>query len=328
MTTKLGLFCDKVMEAGWLMAVILVPLFFNVYSSRVFEPDKLTLLRSIALVMIVAWLIRLLESRSGTSGVERQSFRRTLTETPLVLPALALALVYLISTLGSVVPLVSLLGSYQRLQGTFTTYSYLIVFAIAVQGLRRREQVERLIHAILVTSLAVSLYGLIQHDRLDPLPWGGDVTSRVASNMGNAIFVAAYLIMTLPLAFSRMIDTLVRILADEPPRRAALMSVILIVIVLAQIAVWMSAGFVTGILVGVALIVLASIGSALLGRPAAPFALLASYSFIFAAQAVTIIFSQSRGPWLGLMAGLYVFALLGLVALRRLAVGPLASDRR
>jgi hypothetical protein len=58
MRTRLGWFCDKVIEAGWLAAVIIVPLFFNIYSQRVFEPDKLSLLRSIALVMGVAWLAR------------------------------------------------------------------------------------------------------------------------------------------------------------------------------------------------------------------------------------------------------------------------------
>ena len=61
MITKLSVYCDKIIEAGWLFSVILIPLFFNVYSSRVFEPDKLTLLRSIVLVMIVAWLIKVLE---------------------------------------------------------------------------------------------------------------------------------------------------------------------------------------------------------------------------------------------------------------------------
>ena len=58
MRTRLSLFCDKVIEAGWLAAVIVVPLFFNIYSQRVFEPDKLSLLRSIALVMSAAWLVR------------------------------------------------------------------------------------------------------------------------------------------------------------------------------------------------------------------------------------------------------------------------------
>ena len=61
MQTKLSVFCDRLIEAGWLAALIVVPLFFNIHSSRVFEPDKLSLLRSIALVMAAAWLLRAVE---------------------------------------------------------------------------------------------------------------------------------------------------------------------------------------------------------------------------------------------------------------------------
>ena len=41
MQTKLSVFCDKLIEAGWLASAAVIPVFFNVYSSRVFEPDKL-----------------------------------------------------------------------------------------------------------------------------------------------------------------------------------------------------------------------------------------------------------------------------------------------
>ncbi len=44
--TPLALLCEKILEAGWFAALILAPLYFNVYSSRVFEPDKITLIRS------------------------------------------------------------------------------------------------------------------------------------------------------------------------------------------------------------------------------------------------------------------------------------------
>ena len=54
--SKLSVFCEKLIEACWLAAIILAPLFFNVYSSRVFEPDKISLVRSLALVMLAAWL--------------------------------------------------------------------------------------------------------------------------------------------------------------------------------------------------------------------------------------------------------------------------------
>ena len=56
-STKLSVFCDKLLEIGWLLALIITPLFFNVYSSRVFEPDKLTTLRTLALIMAAVWLV-------------------------------------------------------------------------------------------------------------------------------------------------------------------------------------------------------------------------------------------------------------------------------
>jgi len=212
METRLSVFCERVIEAGWLAAVIVVPLFFDVYSSRVFEPDKLSLLRSIALVMIVAWLVRLLEGRLRTreqdSSLEQDGGVLGFLRLPLVIPTLMVVSVHTLTTITSVVPGVSFWGSYQRLQGTYTFLSYVVVFLLILNTLRSRQQLERLLTVIVVTSLPVALYGIIQHFRLDPLPWGGDVTARVASNMGNAIFVAAYLIMVVPLVVGRFITTL------------------------------------------------------------------------------------------------------------------------
>ncbi|MCB0156802.1 MAG: hypothetical protein KDD83_01625, partial [Caldilineaceae bacterium] len=56
--TKIDQWCEAVIEAGWLAALIVAPLFFNVFSSRVFEPDKISLVRSIMLVMALAWLVK------------------------------------------------------------------------------------------------------------------------------------------------------------------------------------------------------------------------------------------------------------------------------
>lgn len=192
--TKLGAYCEKLIEAGWLAAIVVVPLFFNVYSSRVFEPDKITLLRSIAVVMAAAWLIKTVEqglrrgdgAKIGLAGLWRQ-----LVSVPLALPTLALVAIYLLSTLTSVVPRTSFIGSYQRLQGTYSTLSYVVIFFLMLQGVRTRAQVERFVTTVVLTSVPISLYGILQHYGLDPLPWGGDVRSRVAGNMGNAIFIAA-----------------------------------------------------------------------------------------------------------------------------------------
>ena len=82
MPSRLGRYCEAVIEASWLGAIVLVPLFFNVYSARVFEPDKLTLLRSIALVMIAAWLVRVVDGQEWKNLDSPKSLWRF----PMVLP--------------------------------------------------------------------------------------------------------------------------------------------------------------------------------------------------------------------------------------------------
>jgi cyclophilin family peptidyl-prolyl cis-trans isomerase/tetratricopeptide (TPR) repeat protein len=218
MRTRLSVFCDKVIEAGWLAALVIVPLFFDIYSQRVFEPDKISLLRSLALVMSAAWLVRVIEDWRGgarTAGANSgeipgdaagaPSFLARLVHKPMVLPTLLLVLVYLLSSVLSVAPAVSFLGSYQRLQGTFTTLAYIVIFFLVLDGLRTRRQFERLVTTAIVVSFPIALYGLVQHFGLDPLPWGGNVTYRVAANMGNAIFVAAFMIMVVPLTLTRLL---------------------------------------------------------------------------------------------------------------------------
>ena len=268
MNSRLSRWCDGFLEAGWLVAILAIPLFFNIHSERVFEPDKLTLLRSIAVLMAAVWVVRFIDQQ-GWRGLAEQRFSNpnSIWHKPFVLPVSLLLLVYLLSTLFSINPRISWAGSYQRLQGTYTTLSYAAIFAIMAGTLRTREQVRRVIDVAIVTSIPVALYGILQHFGHDPLPWGGDVQTRVAGQMGNAIFIAAYLIMVIPLTLARIIDAFSNILGDE--RLAA------------------------------ADVVRASV-----------------YIFTLAIQLLTLYWSGSRGPLIGLAVGLFSFLLVLLVSLR------------
>ena len=162
MNTKLSIFCGKVIEAGWLAAVVAVPVFFNIYTARTFEPDKITLLRSIVGIMALAWIIMVVEQGAGNAGDKSISFVdriRGLFKIPLFLPTYLLVLIYIISTIFSISPNVSIWGSYQRLQGTYSALSYIVLFALIAGNLRTREQVDRLVTTIIVTSIPVALYG-------------------------------------------------------------------------------------------------------------------------------------------------------------------------
>ncbi|MBF6612369.1 MAG: O-antigen ligase family protein [Chloroflexi bacterium] len=223
MLTRLGYYADKTIELGWLAAAVLAPLFFNVYSSRVFEPDKISLVRSVVLIMLAAWLVKLFEggvraysqstapTRTGkviaaTQGAAERGLPSWLgfLRVPMIAPVLIYAAAYLLSSIFTVTPDATIWGSYQRLQGTYSQYSYMLLGFLVIANMRTREQLERLISFMLLTSLPVALYGLLQAARLDPLPWAGDTATRVASSMGNAIFVAAWLIMVVPFCLYRI----------------------------------------------------------------------------------------------------------------------------
>jgi len=254
--TKLGLFCEGIIEAGWLAAVIVTPLFFNFYSYRVFEADKVSLLRSIALAMVLAWVIKLLE---GGSRRSRQESASSFVRTPLVIPTLIFAALYILTTVTSVVPQLSFWGSYNRRQGTYIALSYMAIFLLMLETLRRRQQLERLIAVVLLTSLPVALYGIIQHYNLEPLVWiGGSGAARVESTLGNPIFVAAYLIMVVPLTVGRLVGALPG--AEK--------------------------------------------------KTVSSFVRAGCYFLLLALQLLCIYFTQSRGPVIGLMGGLFFFFLL------------------
>ena len=217
--TSISRWCERIVEACWLLALTIIPLYFNLYSARHFEPDKIAMLRSLALVAAAALLIRmvdrLLTQESGPKGSvgadEAQSappsLWKRLRAIPLAIPVLFYVGVYILTTITSVVPWTSLWGSYQRMQGTYTALSYIMLGVAIVAVVRQREQVERIISMSMITATAVASYGIVQHQGLDPLPWQGDVVTRITSSMGNAIFVAAYMIMVVPLALYRLVAT-------------------------------------------------------------------------------------------------------------------------
>ena len=327
MRTRVGLYIAKLAETGWLLALVAIPLFLNVYSHRVFEPDKLGLLRTIATLMFALGAILWLE-RSATRR-DSLSWRETLGRVwryPLVRPVLFVLLAYVLATLLSVAPRVSLWGSYQRLQGTYTLLSYIIVFVALLLLLRSREQLTRLTTAAILVSLPVALYGLIQHRGLDLLPWGGDVTQRVASTMGNAIFVAAYLIMIIPLTTARLMQSVRNAQKGLAPPLPAAVAGGMIVLWLVQTWAWLSLGFVAALWLCLASVVLLVGLGRVLRRPLAPFGLAGCYSLILAAQGVAILFSGSRGPQVGLVGGMLLFAVLYAAVRhrRRVLVGLVA----
>ena len=201
MRSTLSAWATSLVESTCLAAVVVVPVFYNVYSHESFEPDKVWLLRSLTALTLAAAIVWCIDAgRTAWTVAGRPIWRA-----PLVAPVLALTGAYGLATACSIVPRLSLLGSYLRAQGAYTWMSYVTVFLGIVLGGRERQRWDRLITAMLLASAPVSLYAVIQIFNADPIDWGQGPAARVTSTAGNPIFLAAFLVMVLPLTLARLL---------------------------------------------------------------------------------------------------------------------------
>ena len=169
MKSRLGHFSEKFLESGWLVALVVVPVFFNIHGERIFEEEKVLILRSIAVLSAAFGLVLLLERRKGR---ESQPPWRI----PLILPFLLVIAAHLLSTAFSIDPKLSFWGGTSRLQGTYTSLSIFSLFFVMALTLRSQEQIDRIVTILLAGSVPVALYGIAQFCGLDPITWS--TTSR------------------------------------------------------------------------------------------------------------------------------------------------------
>jgi hypothetical protein len=182
-----------VTEATWLIAMICVPIYFNVYSSRSFEPDKVTLLKILAAMAAAAWLGRILAGGSVWPASEPHEGERRFGR-PLVVAIAAFGLATALSTVLSISPGRSWHGSFFRQQGFSTLLAYLTLAAAVAAHLRRPGQWRRAVMAIVLGSVPVSVYAVVQRLGLDTIiPQGEGL--RVGSSLGNPIFLGGYMAM-------------------------------------------------------------------------------------------------------------------------------------
>lgn len=320
MTSGLARLCERSIEAGCLAALATVPLFFNPDSARTFEPDKALLLRGLALLLIVAWTVRALEwvvagARAGAPLPPGSDRLTALLRRPLWLPALLAFLGYVPATLFSIDPHLSLWGSYQRLQGLLTTAGYAVVFFSFAAVTRTRTQTERAISVALLASFPVALYGVLQAFGLDPVRWAGQGRSPSGSTLGNVVFVAGFLVVVVPLCLHRLVMTASALWPGLAAReRRAVLA--LLVLTLGMLLLGWLTDAVNAVLALAGALVLWLCMARALGQPRDAFLRLATYAILLSVLLAAIVATQSRGPFLGLVASLLAFGWLHALARR------------
>ncbi len=284
--TRLEAVCDGLIEAGWLLALVVTPVFFNPHGAVSFDPDKAAVLQCIVVLMAAAWLVKVAAGgRAWRPVAVRQaegkpdSWPGTVAAIPLVVPAALIGASTVAASLLSVDPHLSWLGSHHRAQGASTEIAYLVVFALTLGHFRTRTQWRRAAFAIILSSVPVALYGLAQHLGLDPIEWAAERV-RVGSTFGNPIFLGAYLVFAFFVTIGELTERIAGLVTPRPTpspeagsthSRQVLQSGVLLC--------------------------------------------------LLALQSVAMVLSGSRGPVLGLLAGGYTFLLVGLLAARRAVTG-------
>jgi tetratricopeptide (TPR) repeat protein/O-antigen ligase len=301
------------MEGLWITAVILVPLVFLDQSYVVSEAKisyieipKVALLRFLAACISVLWLFEwAIKSRAFDdkfTGFRASNLAKRLRPSGLVSGLrdwlrvhqirwfiLAAALFFgwtFLTTILSGARSISIWGEIPGQDGysAYTIASYGILFASITTHLRNQAQFDRLVGALVLMGALVGSYGVLQHyghDFLGVTESTGGGFDRVTAFMGNTIFAAAVLSMTLPLTL--MAATLS--FHDERWSNRKPFS--------------------------------------RLSRQTTNFIFTSAWATILSAQLLGLMFTFSRGSWVGALAAIVIFAtLLALSFKWRILVRP------
>lgn len=112
-------------------------------------------------------------------------------------------------------------GHFQRYEGLLTWLSYILVFFFAVQALDTRERIVKMLTALELPALIVSVYAILQHLGVDILSWSSNAAMAVrsGSTFGNAAYLGSYLVLIVPLG-------LCLALSEDTPRNLRYLSAV------------------------------------------------------------------------------------------------------
>ncbi len=182
-------YCDLFIIGLLFATVVIIPLFFDSRLYSVFDLSKATVLYLLTIAILLIWSIII---------ACKHDFQ--FSRTPLDIPILAYISVFIISSILSINPLMSLLGTYKRFEGLTATLCYILLFYSTVNFVTSQKRLYVFLISIIAASTLASFYGIAQHLGFDIFKWSSFEARRVFSTFGNPVFFSAYLIMTLPLA--------------------------------------------------------------------------------------------------------------------------------
>src|SRR4030067_3404194 len=140
--------CDTFIAGLLIATVVVIPLFFDIRLYSVFDLSKVMTLYLLTIAILVVWSIAL---------VFKHGFK--FSHTAIDIPLLAYIFIFIISSIISINPIMSLFGTYKRFEGLTATLCYILIFYATVNFITTRKRLYLLVIAIVAGAAVSSIYG-------------------------------------------------------------------------------------------------------------------------------------------------------------------------
>lgn len=183
---------------------LFLPLIFTSVNDELFEFNKLLVIYGAAVIFFFLWIARSILDK-------KIYFQRTVFDIPILLFCLS----QILSTLFSIQPHTSIFGYYTRFNGgLLSVFAYTICYYAFTFFVDKRS-LQSLFTSLFLGSFIAALYAFPEHfghspscllltGSFDVACWVQDVQSRVFGTFGQPNWLAAYILMLLPLLLYRI----------------------------------------------------------------------------------------------------------------------------
>ena len=183
---------DIALEAFWLAIIFFIPVFLFRQCHNIFEIPKNTLFQILTEILLFFCIVRFIISpKNRNKWAKIKSFW----------PAFLFIFVLGISTIFSQVKWFSFWGSWERRMGYLAWLHFFIFSLVLFLNLKNKKQIYRILISIILSSILVVFYGLIQSQGLDIFNWTYDpfTSGRIFSTIGQPNFLGSWLLLVLPI---------------------------------------------------------------------------------------------------------------------------------
>lgn len=189
--------CDKTIYVLYILLFFITPLLICPWTYELFEFPKMIFVYALAVLIVACFTIRSLFTSFP-------SLQHVFKKVPWITLLFVHLVWFFFSVVFSMHIYTSIFGYYSRFHGgLFSVGAYLALFLVYIFEFGAKPEVfVKFCFALVFSSFIVSIYAVLQHFGIDNQYWVQDSASRVFSFLGQPNWLAAWLLMVIPLSWA------------------------------------------------------------------------------------------------------------------------------